>query len=909
MAHAARISLAVALALAILFVGAWRTPGARSATLSPAQIDRAIEQLGDESYQVRQAASRQLWEAGKAAEPALQKACASPDREVADRARRIQTKLRWEIYPDTPAETVAAINLFRKGDEGSKLRACQRLVRLGDARRVFRLIALIPDSNSRERLFRQFQSQLDEAVSSLLEQGDFDGAEQVLQSSPNEQQLAAWAALLLIRQKLDPAIEETRSRLGQKAEPLQQRRLAYLLRAKGDVRGALDAAEKADDPSLVDDLLFRLGRWGQLAKRIEANASNGPMQSSEINRLGYLATYHRLAGDKKALDRDAAKLLEHGRTMPNESWFAAKALLINGRVDDALDLCATKDRRQLFEILCVQGRYREAFRRVGLGEPPAARKDSMAAAWAKDAVAARKDYELGCEAARVLERLGEHAAAVEFADQMGALASGVSGTRRSALLASLCRCEVELKLDARAVAHAMAIFGRRPEDCPYLYYGLFGAYGQTNEIGKILWGALREQYPDESEGAILKRLRDLLADRPSESSIKELRRLAERADNNLVAAGNGPQRRERSLLAISSFFAARHCDALAVRYARKAAAESGSSQLAAIQLGNLLAARGNWADAARAYQAAVTKNARDPVALYLLGRANLRRGKEAEGHRQVETASMMLSLGGGYARWRLIDCLGRAKRDDEARSQCELTIRLVNSREWVVSGCRQSLANLASQRGDHLAAADYWEKLLAPCIETSRGFAEAANYIRLPSLIHRERARGLLKAGKYAEALEELRKAESVQPADPQVAFDIVPELQRAGRRADADALFRRAFDRQAAICRDFPRSALHHNSLAWMAACCKRELDKALVHARRAVELDPKASYIDTLAEVHFRRGEVDEAIRQEKRALQLDPDYAYLKRQLERFTRSLERGAAEDTQPPVDEERRSSP
>ena len=75
-------------------------------------------------------------------------------------------------------------------------------------------------------------------------------------------------------------------------------------------------------------------------------------------------------------------------------------------------------------------------------------------------------------------------------------------------------------------------------------------------------------------------------------------------------------------------------------------------------------------------------------------------------------------------------------------------------------------------------------------------------------------------------------------------------------------------------------------NALAWFTATHDLHLDEALVAAERAVALSPEDSNIlDTLAEVHFRRGEVQQAIAVMKRALELSPKDAYLQGQLERF------------------------
>jgi tetratricopeptide (TPR) repeat protein len=70
------------------------------------------------------------------------------------------------------------------------------------------------------------------------------------------------------------------------------------------------------------------------------------------------------------------------------------------------------------------------------------------------------------------------------------------------------------------------------------------------------------------------------------------------------------------------------------------------------------------------------------------------------------------------------------------------------------------------------------------------------------------------------------------------------------------------------------------------MSAKCSRRLEEALKHAQKAVELSPdKAAYVDTLAEVHFQRGDRDEAIRHIRRCIELEPDSQYFHEQLTRF------------------------
>jgi Flp pilus assembly protein TadD len=144
----------------------------------------------------------------------------------------------------------------------------------------------------------------------------------------------------------------------------------------------------------------------------------------------------------------------------------------------------------------------------------------------------------------------------------------------------------------------------------------------------------------------------------------------------------------------------------------------------------------------------------------------------------------------------------------------------------------------------------------------------------------------LLAAGKVDEALREAAKCLEEMPGDVDVATLLVPELDKAGRRREADTLFNQVLAVFDGVCKDHPKCAWAHNSAAWLAACCRRDLDAGLARAQKATKLSPDvAGYQDTLAEVWFQRGEKDKAVAAQKKAVELDPKKAYYRKQLKRF------------------------
>jgi tetratricopeptide (TPR) repeat protein len=157
----------------------------------------------------------------------------------------------------------------------------------------------------------------------------------------------------------------------------------------------------------------------------------------------------------------------------------------------------------------------------------------------------------------------------------------------------------------------------------------------------------------------------------------------------------------------------------------------------------------------------------------------------------------------------------------------------------------------------------------------------------------------LAQAGKPKEAVAAAQSYLKATPAEILFVVDLVPLLDRMGAKAEADEVFRASLAPLQALLKDYPDSPLYNNQAAWLSANARRELDAALVQARRATTLAPEiAGYKDTLAEVLFRRGDKAGAIeimqKLVDRSVGRRPYYQF---QLERFR------AGDITVPPPDE------
>jgi thiol-disulfide isomerase/thioredoxin/Tfp pilus assembly protein PilF len=176
--------------------------------------------------------------------------------------------------------------------------------------------------------------------------------------------------------------------------------------------------------------------------------------------------------------------------------------------------------------------------------------------------------------------------------------------------------------------------------------------------------------------------------------------------------------------------------------------------------------------------------------------------------------------------------------DDRARAFLQRVIVLDPlNKTGVADDALMSLADLGRRENDYAAAAEAMESLLAKFPESER----------------------------VEEVWTPLAKCYHKLDQDSRAAATLARAVER--KPEDVGAL----------------------NAFAWNCAEWKIALDKALPAAEKAVALskdDP--GILDTLAEVHWARGEFDEAIAIEQKAIEKSPDDTNLKEQLAKFQAS---------------------
>ncbi len=297
------------------------------------------------------------------------------------------------------------------------------------------------------------------------------------------------------------------------------------------------------------------------------------------------------------------------------------------------------------------------------------------------------------------------------------------------------------------------------------------------------------------------------------------------------------------------------------------------------RLADLHAEHKRWKEAAEIYrQMWEDAGKRNPLALSLYGWALTQAGQEKEGRRLSEIAAL-IPLGSQEARSTLAEGLMEHGRLDAALREWSL-VNLFAS-----PSPRATLAAHYCAEKDAARSAIFRQKqLLGEArdgipLEIERPFA-------LGLSVREKKARALVAAGRFEEARKEIQAILELSPGRIELAIELVPELTKRGQKKEADDLFNRILAVHEGLCKQYPESAWVHNNVAWLCVRCRRNLDAALEHARKAVTLDPdSAGPLDTLAETHFQRGEKDKALEASRKSARLMPTIPYFRQQCERI------------------------
>jgi tetratricopeptide (TPR) repeat protein len=861
------------------------------------QIDQGIGDLSASDWRVREKAVNTLWSIGPLASARLMEAARSKDPEVAARATEILDKFAAGIYSDTPREVTPLLQQYRAG-KAQLAEVVARLQTLGPA--GYKTMAIVAPQELHRTLY------------ALVADDEMDKARELLaavRETGSDASLSDLSAVYALTGQLDSEIDRlaktTRSGLTEKC-------LAYLYRAKGDRKSALDCARRSQDQELLKDLLIEQADWKSLAQvEAAAPAPQGPEQELAIvNHLGHLAAYQRLAGSAKESDAAVEALIQLANSNAAMSPLVAKSLLINERPAEALALLRgrTGNPNMAAAMLMQLGRPDEAIATLekfhGQGD----------------------ETQLSFTLATMNVQAGHRQRAWELLNNMFLqLRYSPDGAKRIILQ----ECRLGFRKQAMEQMPQMAPWrGGTQAD----FSDILGpVLAQPDTVVRTWYGQFREPpqpgaQPWGQDPNAAKCIASLLALFDHQTPAKTVDAAIAKLEK-ATAADSPPGVQAENFEAIGGLLAFHGRKAEALKYYQKAADvafpadQPEPAELVferTMRAADLSAETGKWeqaaADYALAFKAGPKKleppappQAPNPMplrrrgqpvvvnhdvsaqetwtALYLQGCSLLKAGKPEEGQKAIARASLMF-LGDAKSRLELAQTLEKQKFDGPAAAQLDLVARTaeLGSLPWY-NQWAQAARRLAAKK-DFAAAAAARQRYSLCCLTPATEKVQFDGYLIDACLTHADSMRACLADGKFDEAVRQAQKVQALLPTDTDALMDLIPALDKAGKKDQADKLFDPAFQQELARVGRAPDSSSYQNGLAWLCARCRRQLDAGLEHALKAVDLEKNSpGLMDTLAEVYFQRGDRDKAVQTMTAALALQPNWDYLQKQLARM------------------------
>jgi tetratricopeptide (TPR) repeat protein len=860
-------------------------------TLTTEDLNKAIADLGGRQFAVRERAKKLLADAGAAAEPFLEEASKSADEEISSSAKAILEKFQWGLYPDTPKEVREQIELFRSGLPDQRQGAIAMLFNQNPIPfpTIHRLLDREENEEQRKLMLASMYQRVRMLILGLLVRGKLAAVEDMFEATRlgSHRGLSIdYAAFMCLNGKLGVAIHRFEEQRKQKGEAGDRaaRVLVYLYYNNGDWASARRAALDAKDNFLAERVSLQAGDWKALAADVKS--------AGDYTWLGLAAAYSRLAGDNDDFDKKIAEIKELGENSTNENTTrrSADELLLNGKSSDAIRILTEKKKTlaHTFVLLCAQMKYKEAFNLAD----EARRRDADP----------KERWELEIRRARMHYLLGERDTAIQLFAKTADEIKTNEQFRNIWITHELIQTEAKVGLRDLARDHAaqfMGLFRKRGFTRSATLLLMRPIFGDDANVAQSWLILFERELLNDDPAVAMKRVSDILVGKLNKSKLDEcISKIVKDPpeEEGLGSFGRSPQRsRSNGLAAVAAAYKAIGDEKKTEECLRKSV-DSFESADRWIVLADFQMDKEKYREAAESYAKAAkfcTERVMDydwfsvqfgpALPAYLQARALLSAGDVKEGNRLIELAHWLL-LGNEISRIYLIEELNKRGWPVMARKEADFLLKdswHPEHGDWLGFLARQS-----AKEKDYFKAAKLYEKHLVSRLGPGETFAESAEYLLAPERVRLYCARGYLAKGQIDKAEREANASLEAVPGNIQIAIKLVPDLDKLDKKKEADAIYGNVVNAWENACKDYPNSAFSHNSVAWVMANCRRDLDAALKHAQKAVEVEPKnTAYIGTLAEVHFRKGDRDKAISLIKKCIELDPKRPYYRKQLARF------------------------
>jgi hypothetical protein len=829
------------------------------------QIAQAIRDLGDRSFQVREKAAKFLWQAGEAAELPLHRAAQSGDPEVARRATSILERFDRGELPNVPPDVVDLLKQYPDAaTQAARISVLEQLTNKGlhGFRALRRLARSTRHAKDRPLIQALLQQQAPFQTARLIARGEIQEAQEWLEfglTDAESSNYEHYVAMLYLRQQIPAGIANW------KAEPdsrIRSKALVYLGMAARDFAKARSHLDGAGDPVLRDSVALAAGDWTKLS--LVSNALEKKETTAEDRCVAIVA--FDLAGDAGRLNALVAEIHKNTSWSPANAQILAQTMFAIGRVHDTEKLLRSHDPVHPLLAEIIADRH----------------GDKAALDWTatlKDiSFGLRQELELA--AARWLFALGQTEAAGRLADSHANWKLEAESWSIAWRWAAMLQAAGQAR---RADEHACRIIEwlrlqSRDNDAQPFFELIFGA---DASIAEAWWHYLRVAETNNSAAENLVQVRKILTGAKMESLMDWTRDLTSAWRNSVAGRPHDRELRLRNgpLAAAEALRRAGHDADAEACYTEALRATPAP---AAIAWADYLTQKKRFAEAATALDNIWRSHPHEAILLFLRGQALILAGQKNEGENLIER-SHWAPLAHLHRRWKFYEQLLNRGLHEHARREVEIALAIGSPLDSYYGRFVEVGAAEAERRGQHAEAARLSNLALA-----LESFVNRSSECR-PTFARDVKRRRMMAQVAQGSKDGSLRNYRAIIELTPRT--DLVLGAIRAAQgdvRKSVIAASAPALERLDRRCRDFSESAWAANEYAWLAAQMQSNLDTALARATKSVEVEPKnAAYCDTLAEVHFRKGDRTAALKHNQQCLKLQPGNNYYLRQRERFER----------------------
>lgn len=847
-------------------------------------IGEAIRQLGDESYAARESATRLLWALGEKALPELRETAAGRDPEAAIRARDLLRKIELGILPDSSPKIVDLVLRYDRGGAEERQMVVNELKRQQAWRQILKLYALEKDQSSLDMLADSVKGVAIEAARGCLgaEPADVEGAFSYLRMArPEASEFMAMAALHRATGTLDAELKKAAGREGEDAALWRY----ALLAAAGRT---LEAAVEAEDAGLnLHAARLRL-LAGDPLPWLRA-AMPGPQALPSAGLSVYRDAVVR-RWERKDLRPESLRQLRRMTAAgdEDEQFKALRLLFLLGDHAEAEKRLTAIDPCAAFHYFESAERLEEALAAFGI-DP--AKPDFIGWALKRFRVFLDDPDDEENELTELallgnfLERRGfERELELGFTTPLGELAAADQEVfiRVAARLFHGPLDGLSLPTVTPVVAALAAFAGDDDVRWMLAVENLF----ENHERPDRLWTWLAKVEPELGKRGrfeLLCRLYALLPDPSGQRTgfFDKAWAVIERAD---------PVERPMLLELMTDLADSIGDSRNFVRGAEAIGKADGKASDRHFK-GSAYGAVGRWADAATEWLTLAKSVPGDPAYRAYAAAALRCAGNESAAAEQERMAEL-LALGETIAQFQCAEAFGVAGDFERAARWWKRAAIECTHQSSAFSAILVRLADQAHAEDDWATVAACAE---AQALQQAMSGAESyrsvpigfsvSNSLRLR--IDADFARSFSRLAKSrAAAIEGIGRAAAMPYADLALADHYFAPMRVAGLVKIHDEAFERLWRNLDARIAGYPQSDNTRNSAAWLAARANRRLDQAEAHLAKALETYPRqAAYLDTMAEVHFARGDRAKALEFSHRSIEEEGKDLQLVRQHERF------------------------